>query len=585
MAVDYAAVKARAQAAMKAALNDPNSGISLSSPKTSNSSSSSNASYSTPSSYSAPSSASSSSQGAIPSDLSAIAGMGSMYKNLAGTNYYSTNPGNMHAAYYNADGTPVAHVGYAGNGENYDAFTSNDVFNNIIGQKDATKQYGYLKQLAGSGQLQSFDSIASMSKDPNYGLKGYSSNQSIPNAVTQGMAASTAGTTGSGGAIPQALTASQQSAQDYITKAGKWGTVNDYVSNNINRYNNGEINYDALLKDSQRVGYAIPPQASAGGGGTTSGGNNVTQSGGYFPTQSGQGYQDIAAAEAARDLAGKQRVAGQQITGITNAFNRSNEILKGNRVLEDVSLNNTLNPFSGRTSYAKGLVGRERTLADESAQGNFNTAIQGIQQGLADDQNTASQWIMARAAELESQAQQRAMQEAQLTGVYKGQSTIAAQQMALDQAQREWENKFAYGQSTGMFSNGQKTLDMKRFEEDKKQYGEEVAYKKARDEIADAQEKARLDEDVRQFGISAGIQRYNAETNRMQENRIGSESSSTSSGKEPSATEIRNTLEADLSTLSSAERKDALLGEKDAIIRQFGQTYYDKLFKYYFPNG
>src|SRR5690606_20818149 len=74
------------------------------------------------------------------------------------------------------------------------------------------------------------------------------------------------------------------------------------------------------------------------------------------------------------------------------------------------------------------------------------------------DQNTAAQWIMARAAELENQAQQRAMQEAQLTGVYNGSPTMAARQQALDQAQREWENRFAYGQATGTFNNGQKTL-------------------------------------------------------------------------------------------------------------------------------
>lgn len=405
-------------------------------------------------------------------------------------------------------------------------------------------------------------------------------NGAIPAAYTVGNVGQAAATGNAAQNGTPGLSASQQSAQDYITKAGKWGTVQDYASNNINRFNNGEISYDALLKDSQRVGYAIPPQASSSGGGVIPQAAPANQGNGAIPMD----YAAIAAAEEARALADRQRVAGQQISGLTSAYNRSNQIEQGNRVLEDASINRTLNPFSGRTGYTKGIVGRERTLSDETTKGQYNSAVQGVQQGLADYQNTAAQQIMARAAELEREAQQRAMQEAQLTGVYNGQSTIQAQQLALDQAQREWENRFNYGQATGTFSNGQKTLNMQEFEENKQRYGEEFAYKQARDKIADAQEKARLDEDVRQFGISAGIQRYNAETNRMQENRIGS-SSSSSSGKEPSTTEVRNSLEAELSTMDSSERRDALTGEKENIIKRFGQTYYDNLFKYYFPNG
>jgi len=51
------------------------------------------------------------------------------------------------------------------------------------------------------------------------------------------------------------LTASQKAAQDYIIRSGHWGTLDDYINNNIRRYLSGEITYDRLLADAQRVGY------------------------------------------------------------------------------------------------------------------------------------------------------------------------------------------------------------------------------------------------------------------------------------------------------------------------------------------
>src|SRR5690606_23162217 len=77
------------------------------------------------------------------------------------------------------------------------------------------------------------------------------------------------------GSVPSSatggLTPSQQSVQDYIVKSGQWGTLDNYVQNNINRYLSGEISYDRLAADAQRVGYSIPPQYGIAGGG-----NNVT---------------------------------------------------------------------------------------------------------------------------------------------------------------------------------------------------------------------------------------------------------------------------------------------------------------------
>ena len=93
-------------------------------------------------------------------------------------------------------------------------------------------------------------------------------------------------------------------------------------------------------------------------------------------------------------------------------------------------------------------------------------------------------------------------------------------QQDLDQAQREWQNRFAYGQAIGVFPSGQKTLQMQQFE-----------YQQARDAIADERYKREFDEDVRRWGLEfalnkairegqLNVARMNAATSRMAENRL-----------------------------------------------------------------
>ncbi|MCE3202467.1 hypothetical protein [Paenibacillus sonchi] len=96
---------------------------------------------------------------------------------------------------------------------------------------------------------------------------------------------------------------------------------------------------------------------------------------------------------------------------------------------------------------------------------------------------------------------------------------LDAQRQAQQQAQeqQQWENRFNYGQAIGQFGNGQQTLEARNqaFNQNlatrqqntaESQYAEQLAYQKARDAVADSQWGTKFNEDVRQYGLSYGLQ-------------------------------------------------------------------------------
>lgn len=336
------------------------------------------------------------------------------------------------------------------------------------------------------------------------------------------------------GAIPQSTPApgSTASHQAYINSTVPGG-LSAYQANQQARYDDAYARGDQdlinrLNADVQRVGYSLhipnmpqtqpTPQAAA------------PAPMGAIP-QSMPNYNDIAAAEQARYLAERERIANQQKQGLTSAFQRSNAILGENRTLEDAELARTLNPFSGRTSYAKGMVGRQRTLADESAQGNFNAAIQGVEQGLADDRNTAAQAIMARAYQLEQDAKNFDLDYAGVFG--QGQNGGPLSLAARQQAYNQYADNRDYNYQVGRDQVADDRWKAE-FDENKRQYGEQFAYQKLRDKIGDDRWKAEFDEDVRRFGIDDAWRKY-------QEKQVASRAASgggsgrSSGGNKPSS--------------------------------------------------
>lgn len=611
-------VKEQAQANMRAALANPNSGISLSNvPKTSatSSNSSSNSSYSTPSSTS-----SSSSQGAIPRDLSAISGMGTMYKNLPGTSYYSTNPGNVHAAYYNADGTPVAHVGYASyDGTNFDGFTSNDNFNNIIGNKDATKQYDYIKQLAGSGQIQSFGSIPSMSKDPLYGLKGGTPNSYLTNTAPQGMSASTAsaGASASKGAIPSVVP-TLNAAKGVIPPALGYGGADysklDAAGRAAMLANGAYAKTDAGRAAEIERALSVVKEREAAGLDTKAQYDYLNKLG-YVPesvredtvtptveiptmipdavtnVRDSSELQSQAGDSLAIERAALKNAIDTQMASLRNNFNYANQNMNDQRALEDNKMSRTLNPFNGRSGYLQAQVARGRQIDDTYRNGDMNNQLNSLSNEIANFDKLAPERQRQIYNELLQLERNFALNQSQATGQYGGQQTMAARQMELDQAQREWENRFNYGQATGTFSNGQQTLQKAAQEWNQNFQSAQFDWQKAQQAWENAFQTKSFEQDMKDAAASRGLQwaslsqrdkefiadqafrekQYNLDVAKY-------ESSLNQPGKYDGEAELITGLD---SYKTPTEAKNFLLGEKSNLIQKFGKSYYDSIYKEY----
>jgi len=220
-------------------------------------------------------------------------------------------------------------------------------------------------------------------------------------------------------------------------------------------------------------------------------------------------FRSIAEGEYARELAERQRIAAQQKAALQQAYERANQIAKDTRVLEDLKFARNNSPFSGRTNYAAGLLARERQLADEAAQQNLLSALAGIDQGLADFQNTAAQAVLRRAYELQQDAKRYGLDYANLFGNLPpelaaffpggGPQTLAAQAQAFN-------NLMAYADRFGTLpGGGPQTLEAQRFNRDIYESDREYAYRLARDKIMDERYKQEFDEDVRRFNLEYAL--------------------------------------------------------------------------------
>lgn len=70
--------------------------------------------------------------------------------------------------------------------------------------------------------------------------------------------------------------------------------------------------------------------------------------------------------------------AGLAQQGIQTGYERDRELTADNRTLEDFRAQNVLNPFSGKSDYAYGLMARERAITDRQASEDLQGRIGGI---------------------------------------------------------------------------------------------------------------------------------------------------------------------------------------------------------------
>lgn len=321
-------------------------------------------------------------------------------------------------------------------------------------------------------------------------------------------------------------TPSQQSARDWINnpKSG-FGSVDDYVANQIKRYDQAYIQGDQNLinrleADSKRVGYDV-----------------------YSPTKVWAEDQVKQQQEAQRNAIMQNLERLQQSTNFVTQQN--NQALQENlaKLQEQKSVNDqTIQQlqnrrggfYSGGTDYQLG----NNTRAFTEASGNLQRDVQsrnnqlwnsyGLQAQQAYDnimqlEQSAPAMIQQLIQQKAAQDRQLSMDEAQLTGLYNGMPTMDYQNMNFNQALQQ--NKLNLDQQQQQFNQNLAAYN--------------VMYQRARDEIEDEKWKLQFDEDVRRYGLdyaldkqykmgnlsvaqkNAETARFNAETNRMQEQRLG----------------------------------------------------------------
>jgi hypothetical protein len=169
-----------------------------------------------------------------------------------------------------------------------------------------------------------------------------------------------------------------------------FGGVDQYAGGQQKRYDQAYASGDTdligrLEADSKRVGYSLnvpkplgPPKPNNGLGNVPAPQFNPVP----IPTDADR------AAEARRRvqmaIEERRRQTEQQKTGIQTSYNRVREDIGDDRVLEDVANERRLDPFSGRSDYALGMIARERGRSDREMQQDLLTRQANADQGLAD---------------------------------------------------------------------------------------------------------------------------------------------------------------------------------------------------------
>lgn len=182
-------------------------------------------------------------------------------------------------------------------------------------------------------------------------------------------------------------------------------------------------------------------------------------------------YASIAASRTAAALANKRSLADQQKSSLDRSYQRANQITQDNRTLENAQFNENSNPFSGKFVHDKAVIGRERTLADESTQGNLLAQKANIDQLLNDYENATYDEQIRIADELQRADRDYQLSLAQLTGNINGQRTLAGQNQ--DYAKQTDQRDYNY-------QVGRDNVGDARFDQ-------QFDYQQGRDNVADSQ--------------------------------------------------------------------------------------------------
>jgi hypothetical protein len=202
------------------------------------------------------------------------------------------------------------------------------------------------------------------------------------------------------------------------------------------------------------------PQYTASQGGSQQGGATQLPGGGYAPAASGYGQlspaqiQAEAQAKIAQQIAERTRIANQTKAGYNTSFDRLNQLTQDNRALENVANQRNLNPFSGKSDYAQGMIAREREITDRQNQQDLQTKLGSVDSQLGDFLNQTPEMQQQIINDLTRQEREYGLQVGSLTGNLNGTQTLASKDQEFNQArQTKVDNWNAYMDSIGLTGN------------------------------------------------------------------------------------------------------------------------------------
>jgi len=146
--------------------------------------------------------------------------------------------------------------------------------------------------------------------------------------------------------------------------------------------------------------------------------------------------QDIQS-QIQRQIDERKRIAENRVGQLNTQYDRNNRLIGENRVLQDTQFARQANPFSGKTSYDKAVIGRERSIQDQQSADDLNTRIGQENAELDAFLKAAPDMQREMLNEAIRNERQWALNLANLTGNIEGQRTLAGQQFDFNKSVTE----------------------------------------------------------------------------------------------------------------------------------------------------
>jgi hypothetical protein len=209
----------------------------------------------------------------------------------------------------------------------------------------------------------------------------------------------------------------------------------------------------------------------------------------------------------------RRRQTEQQKTGNQTSYNRAREDIGDDRVLEDVRNERRLDPFSGRSDYALGMIARERGRSDREMQQDLLTRQANADQGLADFEK------------LSFEEQQRLIDQFKREDRDYG---LRANDQQFNQYDRNRNFDRGVYEDDRDFNRGAYESD-RGYNRGVTESDRNFDYQQARDQIQDKRYQQEFDENQRRYGLEYATKKamedkqlslswYNAKTSRQNSN-------------------------------------------------------------------